>query len=452
MVRTFAGQSEAGSDTGFHTQRIDAVIIGHLSGVWLYAFAPIVTAYGDSITSQHRETARNRFTESDRTMGEIRLEGVTRAFQGMGPARPGFRADEENLQPAGQAAALDNIHLTIPDGKTVVLLGPSGCGKSTLLRVVAGLDLDYSGRVLYDGRDMQDVPPKDRHIGMVFQNYALYPHFLGQGNLGFYFWIRKAPDAEAEARIRETAEMMGFGFKQLLGRKPGTLSGGQQQRLAIARALVRKPDLFLLDEPLSNLDAKLRSQTRVEIKRLLNRFNITTIYVTHDQEEATGLADLIAVMRSGKVEQMDTYFQLRDDPANAFVAGFIGSPPMNLSQGTVTAEHQVEIGGAHLPLPGPVLAQVAPGQSIVAGIRPEALTLAFGSAPVSTQGLLPGVVQMVEPDYARRVQYVRVETPVGDFTVADITNEPLAVGQKLQIVLPTERAYFFDVQTGARLR
>ncbi|MEX1020870.1 MAG: ABC transporter ATP-binding protein [Litorilinea sp.] len=385
-------------------------------------------------------------------MGEIRLEAVTRAFHGQAVSRPGYRADEENqIATHGQVAALDQIDLTIPDGKTVVLLGPSGCGKSTLLRVVAGLDLEYDGRVLYDGKDMREVPPKDRNIGMVFQNYALYPHFMGQGNLSFTFWVRKAPNAEAEARIRETAEMMGFGFSQLLARKPGTLSGGQQQRLAIARALVRKPDLFLLDEPLSNLDAKLRAQTRVEIRRLLNRFRITTIYVTHDQEEATGLADLIAVMRAGRVEQMGTYHELRDNPRNAFVAGFVGSPPMNLADGVVTAQNTVQVGGAELPLPGAVLAQAAAGQRVVVGVRAEALALALGQDLPPDVGLLAGTVQMVEPDYARRVQYVRVETPVGDFTVVDATNEPLAVTQAVQIVLPAAQTYFFSTETGARL-
>jgi ABC-type sugar transport system ATPase subunit len=383
-------------------------------------------------------------------MGEIRLEEVTRAFHGRPAVRPGFR-DESEVVAEGQVAALDRINLTIPDGKTVVLLGPSGCGKSTLLRVVAGLDLEYTGRVFYDDRDMQDVPPKDRHIGMVFQNYALYPHFLGQGNLGFYFWIRKAPDEEAAARIRETAEMMGFGFRELLGRKPGTLSGGQQQRLAIARALVRKPDLFLLDEPLSNLDAKLRTQTRIEIKRLLNRFQITTIYVTHDQEEAVALADLIAVMRAGRVEQMGTFHELRNDPANAFVASFVGSPPMNLAEGVIVDGGRVRVDEAELPLPGAVLAQTTAGQSVVVGVRPEALSLALGQELPREAGLLPGAVQMIEPDYGRRVQYVRLDTPVGDFTVTDTTNEPLAITQQVKVVLSPERMYFFDVETGKRL-
>ena len=254
--------------------------------------------------------------------------------------------------------ALDNVNLTVPDGTTMAVMGPSGCGKSTLLRVVCGLDTSYTGSVFYDDREMREVPPKDRYIGMVFQNYALYPHFEGEGNLRFFFRVRKAPDDEADERIRATAEIMGFGFEQLLGRKPGTLSGGQQQRLAIARALVRKPQLFLFDEPLSNLDAKLRAQTRVEIKRLLRRIGITAIYVTHDQEEAVALGDQIAVMREGRVEQAGTFQVLREDPVNAFVAGFLGVRPMNLLDGVVTEGGNVRLAGSEASLPQSVRERV----------------------------------------------------------------------------------------------
>ncbi|HMN28268.1 MAG TPA: ABC transporter ATP-binding protein, partial [Caldilineaceae bacterium] len=208
-------------------------------------------------------------------MATIQLEAVSKQFGAGSPA-------------------LDHINLTVPNGETVAVVGPSGSGKSTLLRIVAGLDTDYTGRVLYDGRDMRDVPPKERHIGMVFQNYALYPHFLGHGNLSFFFRLRRMSDQETEERIRVTSQIMGIGFEELLKRKPGTLSGGQQQRVAIGRAIVRNPDVFLFDEPLSNLDAKLRSQTRVEVKRLLQRFQITALYVTHDQTEAIALGDQIA--------------------------------------------------------------------------------------------------------------------------------------------------------------
>jgi ABC-type sugar transport system ATPase subunit len=249
---------------------------------------------------------------------------VDRAFA----ERSAGRAVQEHHQAGhgGPVLALDHVNLTIPDGQTMAIVGPSGCGKSTLLRVVSGLESDHTGHVFYDGHDMKEVPPKDRYIGMVFQNYALYPHFESKGNLAFFFRMHKAPDEEAEERIRVTSEIMGIGFRDLLRRKPGTLSGGQQQRVAIARAIVRKPRLFLFDEPLSNLDARLRTQTRVEIKRLLRRFQITAIYVTHDQVEAVTLGDQVAVMRAGRIEQVGTPHELRQSPANAFVAGFLGSP------------------------------------------------------------------------------------------------------------------------------
>jgi ABC-type sugar transport system ATPase subunit len=229
-------------------------------------------------------------------MSTIRLQDVTRTFRraayfdrfAYGKGLGGSQADRAFAERAaaqeysayqarsghqGDIVALDRANLTVPNGQTFAVVGPSGCGKSTLLRVVAGLDTEYSGQILYDDENMRDVPAKDRYIGMVFQNYALYPHFLGQGNLSFFFKMHKAPDEEAEQRIRITSEIMGIGFDELLQRKPGTLSGGQQQRVAIGRAIVRNPRLFLFDEPLSNLDAKLRVQTRVEIKRLLHRFH-----------------------------------------------------------------------------------------------------------------------------------------------------------------------------------
>ena len=209
--------------------------------------------------------------------------------------------------------ALDRVSLTIPDGQTFVVIGPSGCGKSTLLRVVAGIMNDYSGQVLYDGQDVQDIPPGERYIGMVFQNYALYPNFNNEGNLLFFFKMHETSDEETSKRIEYTSELMGIGFKDLLPRKPGTLSGGEKQRVAIARAIVRAPKLFLFDEPLSNLDAKLRVQTRTEIKRLLHKFGITSLYVTHDQVEAITIGDQIVVMHSGRIEQVGTYQEFTGD-------------------------------------------------------------------------------------------------------------------------------------------
>ncbi len=351
----------------------------------------------------------------------------------------------------GGIAALDNVNLTVPDGTTMAVMGPSGCGKSTLLRVVCGLDLSYTGEVYYDDRDMRDVPPKDRYIGMVFQNYALYPHFEGEGNLRFSFRVRKAPDAEADERIRLTSEVMGIGFDQLLARKPGTLSGGQQQRLAIARALVRKPQLFLFDEPLSNLDAKLRAQTRVEIKRLLRRIGITAIYVTHDQEEAVALGDQIAVMREGRVEQAGPYQVLREDPLNAFVAGFLGARPMNLLDGVATDGGGAALAGSETPLPMSIRQRVAPGTNLIVGFRPEAGEMASDDSPSAGGLLLVGEIEAIEPDFTRRTQYLRVLSGGAVWSVALPIDAGWRPGETIRIIFPAESLYFFDGRTGTRL-
>ena len=370
---------------------------------------------------------------------------------------------------AGPVMALDHVTLTIPDGQTFSVVGPSGCGKSTLLRVVAGLESDYTGHVFYDdadgaSEDMRDVSPKDRYIGMVFQNYALYPHFEGRGNLAFFFKVRGAPDAEAEERIRITSQIMGIGFDELLRRKPGTLSGGQQQRVAIARAIVRNPRLFLFDEPLSNLDAKLRSQTRIEIKRLLRRFHITAIYVTHDQVEAITLGDQIAVMRAGKIEQVGTYHELRQNPGNAFVAGFLGSPPMNLLTGGTIGDGGFHLGRVVIPLPDAVKAHVHTGQEVTLGVRPEVVHLAadvpggarsndFSRFPSRQPGelRLRGVVEVVEPDFAHRTQLVHVCTGTLSYVATGVLDTSLNIGDEVEAIFPTDHLYFFDGESGQRI-
>jgi ABC-type sugar transport system ATPase subunit len=351
----------------------------------------------------------------------------------------------------GKVKALDQVTLDIPDGQTVAVVGPSGCGKSTLLRVIAGLIGDYTGHVYYDDQDMREVPSRDRYIGMVFQSYALYPHFPGRGNLSFFFRLHKVSDEETERRVRITSEIMGFGFDELLKRKPGTLSGGQQQRLAIGRAIVRNPRLFLFDEPLSNLDAKLRAQTRVEIKRLLHRFQITAIYVTHDQVEATTLGDQIAVMREGRIEQVGTFGELMDAPVNAFVAGFLGIPPMNLLTGGAVADGALVLDGVHVPLPAGLREQVAAGQELTLGVRAEALSPLLGESTERAGIRLSGQVESVEPDFSRRTQtlYVRVGSLL---CAAQGPLEPVVnVGERLEVVLAPESLYFFDVQSGKRL-
>jgi ABC-type sugar transport system ATPase subunit len=378
-------------------------------------------------------------------MATIHLDNVVRRFEGSADAVASLltRGNEGQSEPT---AALNGVTLTIPDGKTCAVIGPSGCGKSTLLRVIAGLDTEYTGAVTYDGKEMSEVPPGQRNIGMVFQNYALYPHFQGVNNLRFSFWVRKAPDAEAEERIRITAEIMGYGFNQLLAHKPGTLSGGQQQRLAIARALVRSPDLFLFDEPLSNLDAQLRTQTRIEIKRLLNRFAITALYVTHDQEEAMALGDQIAVMRAGRVEQVGSYADLRSAPANTYVAGFLGRFPMNLLEGAVAGDGSVQLGALQIPLlPGKLPRR---GQPVTVGIWPE--DLALSHSPGSALHM-NGVVDNIEIDYSRRTQYVRVQTAAGVIIVADTSNLRIVEEDRISVLLPAGQLTFFDGESGERL-
>jgi len=409
-------------------------------------------------------------------MSTIRLRNVTKTYRrpaltGQTPRRDmlGGQADRafadrlavrSNMEASAQSdntgpvMALDGVNLTIPDGQTFAILGPSGCGKSTLLRVVAGLIPDYTGQVFYDEQDVADVPPKDRYIGMVFQNYALYPHFESRGNLGFFFRMHNTPDKEAEERIQITSEMMGIGFKELLGRKPGTLSGGQQQRVAIARAIVRNPRLFLFDEPLSNLDAKLRTQTRVEIKRLLHRFHITAIYVTHDQVEAMALGDQLAIMREGKIEQVGTYHELRAAPRNTFVAGFLGHPAMNLLTGGVARDNVLHMNEVDIPLPETIKPHVHDAQPITLGVRPENAHLVLGSSPTVPDGVhLQGVVEVVEPDFAHQTQlaYVRIGSHVvaakGAMDMTTIIN----VGDTVEVTMPLDRNYFFDTVTGLRI-
>ena len=359
---------------------------------------------------------------------------------------------EEDLpaQPAEAVRALDHVNLTVPNGRIFVVVGPSGCGKSTLLRVVSGLANDYSGQVLYDGEDVLNIPPKDRFIGMVFQNYALYPNFNNEGNLSFFFKMHKISDEETRERIRYTSELMGIGFNELLPRRPGTLSGGERQRVAIARAIVRAPRLFLFDEPLSNLDAKLRVQTRTEIKRLLHRFSITSLYVTHDQVEAVALADQIVVMHAGKLEQVGTYQNLTENPVNVFVAGFLGLPPMNLFSGGSISGSKLILEDSLIPLPQRVLPLVQNGQSVTLGVRPEALNVS--AEATSTNGIqLRAEVEALESDFVHRIQTVHLRTGRWRYSGLCPLDMKLQIGQPVQAQIEPEHLYFFDAKSGLRL-
>jgi ABC-type sugar transport system ATPase subunit len=346
--------------------------------------------------------------------------------------------------------ALDHVNLTFPNGRTFVIVGPSGCGKSTLLRVVSGLINDYSGQVSYDGEDVRNIPPKDRYIGMVFQNYALYPNFNNEGNLSFFFKIHKVSDEETRERIRYTSELMGIGFKELLPRRPGTLSGGEKQRVAIARAIVRAPRLLLFDEPLSNLDAKLRVQTRTEIKRLLRRFSITTLYVTHDQVEAIALADQIVVMHAGRIEQAGTYQQLMDDPVNVFVAGFLGLPPMNLFSGGFISGNKLVLDDDLIPLPSRVFPMVQNDQRVTLGMRPGAVNVS--AATLSTNEIqLAAQVEAFESDFVHRLQAIYLRTGRWTYSGQCPIDMKLQIGQRVQVSIDPEHLYFFDTNSGLRI-
>ena len=282
-----------------------------------------------------------------------------------------------------QVMAVDDLTLTVGDGEFIILVGPSGCGKTTALRMLAGLEKVTSGRIAIDGRVINDVSPRDRDIAMVFQNYALYPHMTVFRNLAFGLRQRKVPSREIDRRVHEVSEILGL--EDLLKRRPAQLSGGQRQRVAMGRALVREPKAFLLDEPLSNLDAKLRVQMRAELKRLHQRLGVTTIYVTHDQVEAMTLGDRIAVLSGGKLQQLGPPQDVYDHPVNVFVAGFIGSPPMNLLRANAV-NGRITAGDLQLDIPG-----LADGD-VVVGVRPEMLRPAGDGLPA-----VPFTVDVVEP-------------------------------------------------------
>jgi multiple sugar transport system ATP-binding protein len=298
--------------------------------------------------------------------------------------------------------AVKDFTLNIGEGEFMVLVGPSGCGKTTALRMVAGLEDISSGTLRIGGKVVNDETPKERDIAMVFQNYALYPHMTVAENIGFALKLRKMPKADITSKVKETAEILGL--TEWLDRKPGQLSGGQRQRVAMGRAIVREPSVFLMDEPLSNLDAKLRVQMRAEVQRIQRRINVATMYVTHDQIEAMTMGDRVAVMRSGVLQQVDHPQVLYDHPDNLFVAAFIGSPAMNLYEASMTEDvGAVRLGSQELALPAadrdthPGLARFA-GKKIILGVRPEHLPAANGNAAAAeaAESTLVGNVDLVE--------------------------------------------------------
>ncbi|AQX15393.1 sn-glycerol-3-phosphate ABC transporter ATP-binding protein [Tessaracoccus lapidicaptus] len=281
--------------------------------------------------------------------------------------------EASRVYPGSERPAVNKLNLEIEDGEFMVLVGPSGCGKSTSLRMLAGLEEVNSGSIYIGDRDVTDLPPKDRDIAMVFQNYALYPHMTVADNMGFALKMQNVPKAEREKRVKEAAHLLGL--EDFLNRKPKALSGGQRQRVAMGRAIVRQPQVFLMDEPLSNLDAKLRVSTRTQIAALQQRLGVTTVYVTHDQVEAMTMGDRVAVMKDGVLQQVDTPLALYDAPKNLFVAGFIGSPAMNLISGK-RVENGVQVGDYVVQIPRETLAKAEGEDTLTVGIRPEAFRVA----------------------------------------------------------------------------
>ena len=334
----------------------------------------------------------------------------------------------------GGFVAVDEMSLTIADQEFVVFLGPSGCGKTTTMRMIAGLEEATAGDILIDGKRVNDLDPKDRDIAMVFQSYALYPNMNVFENIRFPLKVRKVPESEHADRVRRAADMVELG--PFMGRKPSELSGGQRQRVALARAIVRQPSVFLMDEPLSNLDAKLRVSTRAQIKNLSHELKVTTIYVTHDQIEAMTLADRVVVMRSGQVQQVGTPTQIYDRPANTFVAGFIGNPAMNLMDGRMEA-------GAFIADATRIDGLSAPDGPITLGFRAEDARVTANSgaitAPVYSMELL-GDSTMVTVRAGGAL--VAVKAPK-DYRID--------IGQSVSIAIPTTACHLFNVKTGARL-
>jgi multiple sugar transport system ATP-binding protein len=361
-------------------------------------------------------------------MAEVRFERATRVY------------------PGSDVAAVDALELEIGDGEFMVLVGPSGSGKTTALRMLAGLEEVDAGAVLIDGRDVSDDPPKRRDVAMVFQNYALYPYLTVAANIAFPLRIARVPKAVREARVREVAELLEL--TPYLERKPGQLSGGQRQRVAMGRAIVRKPRVFLMDEPLSNLDAKLRVQMRADIAELQARLGVTTVYVTHDQAEAMTLGHRVAVLKDARLQQCDTPRVLFDRPVNTFVAGFVGSPSMNLCRMPCADDGSISFGGVEIRPPAGVNGAAASngGPGVIVGVRPEALELA-------SEGLAANV-EVIEELGSDAYVFCSAELADGPARLVarvDARHAP-ARGERVSLRPSREHEpHLFDVVSGERL-
>jgi len=347
----------------------------------------------------------------------------------------------------GKVEVIHGVDLDVKDKEFLVLVGPSGCGKSTLLRMIAGLEEISEGTISIDGEVINDVAPKDRGLAMVFQNYALYPHMNVYENMAFGLRQRKTPKDDIQKRVQEVGETLGLG--ELLLRKPHELSGGQRQRVAMGRAMVRKPTIFLFDEPLSNLDAKLRIQMRAEIKLLHQRVKSTMVYVTHDQVEAMTLADRIVVLKDGYIEQVGTPLELFLNPVNIFVAGFIGTPPMNLLNCKITKEKGEDFlgfeGGLKIPIPPRPQATFEAGQSVTMGIRTEEITIADENKSNRPESIFPGTVKVVEP--LGNENHLHVEIEGVTFVARCEGRRIIKTGEKIGVAFNLEQLHIFDTKT-----
>ena len=384
-------------------------------------------------------------------MATVSLEGINKVYEN------GFHA-------------VKDLSVDIADGEFMVLVGPSGCGKTTALRMVAGLEDITSGILRIGGKEANDETPKERDIAMVFQNYALYPHMTVAQNIGFALKLRKLPKDQLDAKVKQAAEILGL--TDWLDRKPGQLSGGQRQRVAMGRAIVREPSVFLMDEPLSNLDAKLRVQMRAEVARIQRRIGVATIYVTHDQVEAMTMGDRVTVLRAGVLQQVDTPQNLYDNPDNIFVAAFIGSPAQNLYDATLTeGARSLKLGSQDVPLPDavrlkrPALAAYA-NKEVVIGMRPEHLPAA---KPGDTGSTLVGDVDLIEALGSELVVHFTIDAHrviaegavekdeaealgSGEGVARVDAKNPVKVGDRMTFAIDIEDMQFFDPKTGLAIR
>jgi multiple sugar transport system ATP-binding protein len=366
-------------------------------------------------------------------MARVRIENVVKKF-------------------AGGVTAVDNVSLDIPDGKFVILVGPSGCGKTTLLRLLAGLEEASSGRILIGDKDVTKAHPRERDIAMVFQSYALYPHMSVRRNMGFALELQKVPSTEIDKRVANAANILGI--NPLLDRQPKQLSGGQRQRVALGRAIVREPAVFLFDEPLSNLDAKLRTAMRSELIKLHKRLGTTIVYVTHDQVEAMTMGQVVVVMKDGVVQQLGEPLEIYRNPKNLFVAEFIGSPAMNFLRANVHLSDrrgEADAGAITLSLDGRMLQEVnrAALAELVIGVRPEHLTLAPKGVIPGDRILIEGIVEVVEPLGAETILEFNC---AGRSLVARLMGDDVPrAGEKIRLCTEPRQIFLFNANSGERL-